>query len=58
MAADLFLVTTSEGPGFAAPEEVAEVHEKGILPAFDRLLELKANNKRLVGGLPTGSRTL
>ena len=33
-AADLFLVTTSEGPGFAAPEEVVEVLEKGILAHF------------------------
>ena len=41
-SADMFLVTTSEGPGFAAPEEVAEVLEKGILPTFDMLLELKA----------------
>ena len=57
-AADLFLVTTSEGPGFAAPEEVAEVLEKGILPTFDRLKQLKAEKKILTGGLPAGSRTL
>ena len=55
-AADLFLVTTSEGPGFAAPEEVVEVLEKGILPTFDMLMELKANKKILAGGLPVGSR--
>ncbi len=56
-AADLFLVTTSEGPGFAAPEEVAEVLEKGILPTFDMLMELKAKKKIVAGGLPAGSRT-
>ena len=55
-AADLFLVTTSEGPGFAAPEEVVEVLEKGILPTFDMLMELKANKKIVAGGLPVGSR--
>jgi len=57
-SADLFLVTTSEGPGFAAPEEVAEVLEKGILPTFDMLMELKAKKKIVAGGLPAGSRTL
>jgi hypothetical protein len=56
-SADLFLVTTSEGPGFAAPEEVVEVLEKGILPTFDRLMELKAKKKIVAGGLPAGSRT-
>ena len=55
-AADLFLVTTSEGPGFTAPEEVAEVLEKGILPTFDMLMELKAKKKIVAGGLPVGSR--
>ena len=54
--ADLFLVTTSEGPGFAAPEEVVEVLEKGILPTFDMLMELKAKKKIVAGGLPVGSR--
>ena len=58
VVADLFLVTTSEGPGFTAPEEVAEVLEKGILPTFDRLLELKAKKKIVAGGLPAGSRML
>ena len=55
-AADLFLVTTSEGPGFAAPEEVVEVLEKGILPTFDMLMELKAKKQFVDGGLPVGSR--
>ncbi len=55
-AADLFLVTTSEGLGFAAPEEVVEVLEKSILPTFDMLMELKANKKIVAGGLPVGSR--
>ncbi len=56
--ADLFLVTTNEGPGFAAPDEVADVLETGILPTFDMLMELKAKKKIVAGGLPAGSRTL
>ena len=57
-SADLFLVTTSEGPGFAAPEEVVDVLEKGILPTFDALIKLKADKKIVAGGLPVGSRKL
>lgn len=56
--ADLFLITTNDGPGFAAPEEAAEVLEKGILPTFDSLLALKAQKKIVAGGLPVGSRKL
>ena len=39
------MVTSSEGPGFATPEEADNVLEKGILPAFDMLMELKAKKK-------------
>lgn len=55
--ADLFLVTTSDGPGFASPDEAAEVLEKGIIPTFNKLIELKKNKTIVVGGLPAGSRT-
>lgn len=57
-AADMFLVKTSEGPGFASPEEAVEVLEKGILPTFDMLLDLQKKKKIVAGGLPVGSRTL
>lgn len=57
-AADLFMVKTTEGPGFASPEEVAGVLEQGILPLFDQLMELQADKKIVAGGLPLGSRTL
>jgi len=53
-SADLFLIKTSEGPGFTAPEEVAEVLEKGILPTFAALM---AEKRIIAGGLPVGSRT-
>ncbi len=56
-AADQYLVTTTEGPGFAAPEEVIEVLEKGILPTFDMLIGMKSSGRIVAGGLPVGSRT-
>lgn len=57
-SADLFLVTTSDGPGFSAPGEVVDVLEKGILPTFDMLAELKAKKKIVAAGLPVGSRKI
>lgn len=56
-AADQYLVTTTEGPGFASPDEVVEVLENGILPTFDKLEALKSSGKIVAGGLPVGSRT-
>ncbi len=50
------LVTGSEGPGFASPEQAIDVLEKGILPTFDALMKLEANKKVLAGGLPVGDR--
>lgn len=56
--ADLYLVTTSEGPGFSSPDEVLGVLENGILPMFDQLAALKKDKKIIAGGLPVGSRRL
>lgn len=53
-SADLFLVKTSEGPGFTDPNEVVEVLEKGILPTF---AAMQAEKRIVAGGLPAGSRT-
>lgn len=53
-SADLFLVKTSEGPGFTDPQEVLEVLEKGILPTF---AAMQAEKRIVTGGLPAGSRT-
>jgi hypothetical protein len=53
-----YLVVASEGPGFASPEEVVAVLEKGILPTFDALLKLEAEKKIVAGGLPVGDRAL
>jgi hypothetical protein len=51
-----YLVSGSEGPGFASPEEVAEVLEKGILPTFDALKKLEAKKRILAGGIPVADR--
>lgn len=56
--AELFLVTTSEGPGFKSPGEAAEVLEKGILPTFEALMQLKKKKKIVAGGLPIAGRKL
>jgi len=51
-----YLVTGSEGPGFASPMETAEVLENIILPTFDTLVKLEGDKKILAGGLPVGDR--
>ncbi|UXH99924.1 hypothetical protein [Photobacterium sp. TY1-4] len=56
-SAELFLVSTSEGPGFTEPKEVIQVLENGIMPTFDYLIELKKKKTIVAGGLPLGSRT-
>jgi hypothetical protein len=51
-----YLVTGSEGPGFASPEEAVEILEEIVLPTFDVLLKLEAQKKIVAGGLPVGDR--
>ncbi len=51
-----YMVTATEGPGFASPEETLQVLEKSILPSFDLLIELEVKGKILGGGLPLGDR--
>jgi hypothetical protein len=51
-----YLVSGSEGPGFASPEETLEVLENGILPTFDALLKIEAEKKIVAGGLPVADR--
>lgn len=51
-----YLVIGSEGPGFASPEETIEVLEKGILPTFEHILKLEADNVIVAGGLPVADR--
>jgi len=52
-----YLVTGSEGPGFASPEEAAEVLEEMVLPSFDVFMKLQDEGKILAGGLAVGERT-
>ncbi len=52
-----YLVTGSGGPGFASPDEMLEVLEKGILPMFEALLKLEEDKKIVAGGLPVAERT-
>lgn len=51
-----YLVSGSEGPGFASPEEAVEVLEEVVLPTFDVLMKLEAQKKIAAGGLPVGDR--
>jgi hypothetical protein len=51
-----YLVTGSEGPGFASPEEAVEILEEVVLPTFDVLMKLEAQKKIVAGGLPVGDR--
>ena len=51
-----YLVTGSEGPGFASPEETAGVLEKIVIPSFDALTALESKRRIVAGGLPLGDR--
>jgi hypothetical protein len=53
-----YLVSGSEGPGFATPEEAVESLEEVILPTFDALMKLEAQKKIAAGGLPVGDRAV
>ncbi len=51
-----YLVTASDGPGFASQEEALEVLQDVILPSFSKLIELEKKKKIIAGGLPVGDR--
>ena len=53
-----YLVSGSEGPGFATPEEAVEILEEVVLPTFDVLMKLEAQKKIAAGGLPVGDRAV
>ena len=53
-----YLVSASEGPGFASPEETLKVLEDMVLPLFESLLRLEAEKKILAGGVPLGDRAV
>ena len=51
-----YLVSASEGPGFASPEEMLQLLEDMVLPSFETLMRLEEENKILAGGVPVGDR--
>jgi hypothetical protein len=51
-----YLVSASEGPGFASPEETLEALENMVLPLFEALMRLENEKKILAGGVPLGDR--
>jgi hypothetical protein len=53
-----YLVSASEGPGFAAPEETLKALEDLVLPLFESLMRLEAEKKILAGGVPLGDRAV
>jgi hypothetical protein len=53
-----YLVSASEGPGFASPQETLKVLEDLVLPFFESLMRLEAEKKILAGGVPLGDRAV
>jgi len=51
-----YLISASEGPGFASPEETLRILEDMVLPLFESLMRLEAEKKILAGGVPLGER--
>jgi hypothetical protein len=53
-----YLVSASEGPGYASPEETLKALEDLVLPLFESLMRLEAEKKILAGGVPLGDRAV
>jgi hypothetical protein len=51
-----YLVSASGGPGFCSSEELLQALEDVILPSFETLMRLEAENRILAGGVPLGER--
>jgi len=51
-----YLVEGTGGPGFATAAEALTVLETEILPGFETLIRMEAQQKILAGGLPVGDR--
>ena len=52
-----YLVTGSDGPGFADPQEVLDILENGILPTFEAIKQLQEQGNIIAGGMPVGERS-
>ncbi len=53
-----YLVSASEGPGYASVKETLKVLEDLVLPLFESLMRLQAEKKILAGGVPLGDRAV
>ncbi|MFA4903352.1 MAG: hypothetical protein WC600_11500 [Desulfobaccales bacterium] len=53
-----YLVSASEGPGYASPEETLKGLEDLVLTLFESLMRLEAEKKILAGGVPLGDRAV
>jgi muconolactone delta-isomerase len=51
-----YLVSGSDGPGFATPEEALQLLEKVVVPSLDAMNKLQAEKRILAGGLKVGER--
>ncbi len=50
-----YLITATEGPGFFASDEMAELLENMILPSLQELVDMEEEGE-IIGGLPVGDR--
>ena len=51
-----YLVSGSDGPGFATSEEALQLLEKIVVPSLDALNKLQREKRILAGGLKIGER--
>jgi hypothetical protein len=53
-----FLVSGNGGPSSPAPEDMLDLLEFSVLPGFEALARLEAENKILGGGVPISERSV
>ena len=53
-----YLVVGSQGPGWATPEEAAQLLKDVVVPGLDALTKLEAEKKILAGGVEIGDRAV
>ncbi len=53
-----YLVVGSQGPGFATPDEAAQLLKEVVVPGLDALTKLETDKKILAGGVEIGDRAV
>jgi hypothetical protein len=53
-----YLVVGSQGPGWATPEEAAQLLKEVVVPGLDALTKLETDKKILAGGVEIGDRAV